>query len=433
MNSRRGVPAVGKPLAKYLARHAEPEAELARALPAFEHVVAVPACGEPPDFMSDLAPALDRDVLTIVVVNGAAGDGATARVNAETLATLSAGARSIGTTTPAYLQADPALLLIDRATAGHEVPAKQAVGLARKIAADVACALYAANKLGSRFIHMTDCDVRLPPDYLRAASGDAVLMTYPFHHVTGDEAVIDEAHAIYEVFLRYYVLGLASARSPYALHTIGSTLAVDVDAYAAVRGVPRRQAAEDFYLVNKVRKLGAVTTPRTTPLSITARRSLRVPFGTGRSTAKIAEDGGRDLYHPQIFTLVNTWLDAVDRYAEGGRSASASAVERTAAEHRDALVRALDELDADALLERALGAAPPDAAARRRRAHEHFDAFRTRKLVHLLRDGGLGELPWREALARADFVDVDPTADPFTLCQALAATERDACDTALRA
>lgn len=413
------------PLSKYLARHAEPEAALAGALPAFEHVVAVPACGEPAGFMRDLAPALHDGALTIVVVNGAAEDAATARVNAETLAVLRAGATSIATSPPAYLRGDPPLLVIDRASAGHEVPAKQAVGLARKIAGDVACALFAARKLRSRLIHMTDCDVRLPRDYLSATGEGAVLLTYPFHHVAGDEAAIDEAHAIYEVFLRYYVLGLAWARSPYALHTIGSTLAVDVNAYAAVRGVPRRQAAEDFYLVNKVRKLGAASTPDTTPLSIVSRRSLRVPFGTGRSTAKIADAGSRDLYHPQIFTLVKSWLEAVEEHAEEGSSATEVAVARTPREHRDALVRALDALDAEAALERALTATPSDAAARRRRAHEHFDAFRTRKLVHLLRDEGLGELPWREALARADFLDVDASADPFSLCRALAAAERE--------
>src|SRR6185503_7192191 len=83
-----------------------------------------------------------------------------------------------------------------------------------------------------------------------------VLLTYPFVHVPSGESAVDRAHNIYEVFLRYYVLGLAAAGSPWAMHTIGSSLAVDLDAYAAVRGVPRRDAAEDFYLVSKVAKLG---------------------------------------------------------------------------------------------------------------------------------------------------------------------------------
>jgi hypothetical protein len=411
------------PLQKYLAGYAEPEAALANELPSFDHVICVPACGESPDFLDDLAPALDDRVLVIVVVNGTEGDDRAAAANDAMLEALTRGASRIASAPPSWLRADPPCLVIDRATDGRHVPVKQSVGLARKIAADVACAMFAAGKLTSRWIHMTDCDVQLPSDYLSASPDDGVLLTYPYRHVAGGEAEIDTAHAIYEVFLRYYVLGLCSAGSRYAMHTIGSTLATEVNAYAAVRGMPKRQAAEDFYLVNKVAKLGRVMTPNSEPLRIVARRSLRVPFGTGRSTAKIAETGGRDFYHPAVFTLLGAWLSAIDHLAEVGKSPTdmaLSLVEHDA--HRAILRDALTALDAERTLTRAIATAPPNFVARQNRAHEHFDAFRTRKLVHLLRDGGLGELPWRQALAEASFVDVAQD-DPFTICEALAASE----------
>ena len=400
------------PLEKYLARHAEPEIALAGDLGAYDHVLCVPACGESPTFLNDVAPALDARVLTIIVVNGTAGDASAARANAEMLSALEA------------MPEQTPRLVIDRASPGCEVPAKQAVGLARKIAADVACAMFAAGKLTSTWIHMSDCDVVLPADYFAASGTDGVLLTYPFRHVPGGDDAIDRAHAIYDSFLRYYVLGLRAAGSPHAHHTIGSTLAVDVHAYAAVRGMPRRQAAEDFYLVNKISKLGRVVTPQCKPLDIVARRSLRVPFGTGRSTAKIAEEGGRAFYHPRVFQLVAHWLQGLERFAVAGDNpveVALGSVDDTT--DREVLGRALLTQGVEASLERALAAAPSNPAARLARAHEHFDAFRTRKLVHLLRDGGIGELPWRDALREAPFITVDPNVDPFAVSEAMASAE----------
>ena len=65
---------------------------------------------------------------------------------------------------------------------------------------------------------------------------------------------------LYEYSLRYYVAGLTYAQSPYAFHTIGSTMAVNAEHYASVRGFPRREAGEDFYLLNKLAKVGSVHT-----------------------------------------------------------------------------------------------------------------------------------------------------------------------------
>jgi hypothetical protein len=47
------------------------------------------------------------------------------------------------------------LLVIDRASPGHELPPRQGVGLARKIAADLALALLAGGSIESPWIHCT--------------------------------------------------------------------------------------------------------------------------------------------------------------------------------------------------------------------------------------------------------------------------------------
>ncbi|HEY7574809.1 MAG TPA: hypothetical protein VIB08_06565, partial [Thermoanaerobaculia bacterium] len=67
-----------------------------------------------------------------------------------------------------------------------------------------------------------------------------------------------------------------------------------------------------------------------------------------------------------------------------------------------------------------------DAATLERHLHAWFDAFRTLKLVHFLRDGGLASLPWREALSEAPFTGLSASTDddPETLRRDLSATER---------
>ena len=112
------------------------------------------------------------------------------------------------------------------------------------------------------------------------------------------------------------------ARSPYAFHTIGSTMAVNAFHYAKVRGFPRRQAGEDFYLLNKLAKVGAIRQlseeTECESIDIAARLSDRVPFGTGAATGKIMEleDPAREylFYHPAVFGLLRGWLGSLGTF-----------------------------------------------------------------------------------------------------------------------
>ena len=127
---------------------------------------------------------------------------------------------------------------------------------------------------------------------------------------------------LYEYSLRYYVAGLSYAGSPYAFHTIGSTLAVNAVHYARVRGFPRRQAGEDFYLLNKLAKVGSVrqlsAETDCEPIDIAARRSDRVPFGTGAAVGKLMELENPAteflLYHPAVFGLLRGWLGSLPAF-----------------------------------------------------------------------------------------------------------------------
>jgi len=115
----------------------------------------------------------------------------------------------------------------------------------------------------------------------------------------------------YEIFLRYWVLGLKYAKSLWAFHSIGSTIVTSTDAYLQVRGMNKREAGEDFYFLNKLAKIGSIDYIRNTCVFPSARSSSRVPFGTGKAVERFLSGKTREylLYNPQIFTIISQWLE----------------------------------------------------------------------------------------------------------------------------
>lgn len=377
--------------AKYLGRYAQPEADLADAIDDdVEHLVVVPMLAESHDSIADLAPGLAGSrSLTIIVVN-ATDDRSDEehRTNAAMLHDLGGRGRPWWRARAHGVE----VLVIDRASAGRRLPAGEGVGLARRIGCDLALALIHRGRGRTRWIHTTDADVTLPHDYFPAAAPiDAAALCYPFWHQCDYERPEDRALALYEIALRYYVVALRSAGSVYGVHTIGSTLAIDADTYAHVRGIPRRQAGEDFYLVNKARKLGPVATPQSAALTIRSRPSTRAPFGTGPAVRRIQSriEAGEPIpfYHPVGFALLRSWIHWLDDDDDFSRWPSLD----------PRLQRAAERIGAPAALER-IAASTRLPEARRRRRRDWFDGFRTLKLVHALRDHELGTTDWRTAL-----------------------------------
>jgi hypothetical protein len=436
-----------KAVAKYLARHAEPEAEAVPRLPGrFGHALIVPAYGERESLFALLGsvpggPA--GPVLVVLVLNArkespepvhAANQYARERLERELPpATTLADTPSIR----CYpLAAGGALLLVDRAAPGTFLPEGQGVGLARKIGTDMALRLRAERRLASPWLHNTDADTLLTPDYFEQTAGLDAAKTgaaiYFYEHRFEAEPELALAGRLYEISLRYYVLGLAWAGSPYAYQSMGSCLAIPAGSYAQVRGFPRKNAAEDFYVLDKLAKIGAIERLAGTPLSLEGRLSDRVPFGTGRALADLT--GGRRslanfrLYHPLVFAHLSAWLQLLDRIAST-RGDLARAVAALPPEGPFFRTGILQEALARFGVSRAVSQArarSSDAATLRRHLHTWFDAFRTLKLVHALRDGGLTSLPWQEALGEAPFTGLSGSTedDPEELRRALAEEER---------
>ncbi len=418
-------------LTQYLSRHAESEAAFAAKLAGrYGHALVIPAYGE----RESLFPLLGSvpagpggEVLIVAVLNaredspGGIHEG-NAAVRERLARELPDGEDlSAAPNIRAHRLPAGALVVVDRALPGHYLPEGQGVGLARKIGNDVVLALQAAGTVTSPWIHNTDADVLLPPDYFDqtetrdpAGVGCAI---YFYDHRFEEDPALAEAARLYEISLRYYVLGLAWAGSPYAYQSMGSCLAIPAPAYTAVRGFPRKNAAEDFYVLDKLAKVGSILRLSGSPLLLEGRPSDRVPFGTGRALRDlVARKKGLAsfrLLHPLVFGHLAAWLRVLAGVAASGGDLGAgfrALPESSLFFRADLLEQILGKMGAFEAVRKA-AAQTREPAALLRRLHTWFDAFRTLKLIHELRDGGFPSLPWRQALAEAPFTDLVAETD----------------------
>ena len=395
--------------AQYRDRYAEPESGLAALCrDVFDVVMVVPVCAESAAFIDGLrAAALGAGrLIVIAVLNGRVGaDESVHTLNAECMRGLRSrfSLRELGRGGWLGQDASMSLLVVDRFTTTRRLPSRQGVGLARKIGADVALELIAAGRVRDAFFAMTDADTRLPDDYFtRVADLDPECSAamFPFWHEPSGESQVDRATALYEIRLRYIQRGLQWANSPYAFHTVGSTMAVHALSYAQVRGVPKRRAAEDFYLLGKLSKLRPLARLRGSPVRIRSRVSHRVPFGTGAETAKLTRGDTIELYHPDCFAAVRDVTENLQRLSDPPCMSGPELLAHMSPPVKDFLesqgaLRAWQKLSEQA----------PTPLARLRRFHDWFDGFRTLKLIHYVRDHAAASLPWQDAIRLAPFMD----------------------------
>lgn len=303
------------------------------------------------------------------------------------------------------------VLLIDRAGPGRRLPAREGVGLARKIATDIGLSLHAQGHVKSPWLQCTDADVSVPKDYFTALPSQPSKLSaaiYPFEHLLEGDGEQQEAMLLYESYLHYYVLGLRHAGSCYAFHTIGSLFALHAGAYAAVRGFPKRQAGEDFYVLNKLTKIAPVLPLGSLPIQVRGRRSDRVPFGTGAALEHmcgehILTDDYR-VYDPAVFDCLQQYINALTQFAQEPIPGTLHAqLSKDTSQGGVALLNALIDQGAIKAAESAaqnVRSGPPLF----RRLMEWNDAFRTLKLVHALRDTTYPSMPLLDAVAKATFV-----------------------------
>jgi len=269
------------PLERYLKDHAEEYTETLPPVPDdLRLCIVIPALAERGNIgaVLDSLPEKDDRFEVIVVVNHK--EGASAEIvenNAGTVEDVSGRA-----------------LIIERV-----FPADVAgVGAARRAGMDLALRrLVAAGRPEKSAIACLDADSPVDPGYvegiLSVFGGDSppAAGICACRHPIPDDA--DQAKAIvaYELWLRYMEQGFRFCGSPYAFQTIGSCTVVSPRAYALADGMPRRQAGEDFYFLQKIAKVFGRVVDLDVTVRPSARVSNRVPFGTGRAMIRCRDDG----------------------------------------------------------------------------------------------------------------------------------------------
>ena len=350
----------------------------------FQYVIVVPAIAES-DNLPKLIKSLEKNdklelhntLLLIVVNNSLLSSVEVKNDNQKTLVYLR------------KIKSKVNISFIDACSAGKEMDDKNGgVGLARKIGMDLALTKFDYLSINKNIILCTDADCIVDSDYLSEISQE-------FNRNNFESGVVNFAHDIsgrndktkaiicYEIFLHYYVLGLSFAKSDYAFHTIGSTMLCAPDAYVKVEGMNKRKAAEDFYFLEKLAKIFPIGEIKSTTIHPSKRSSWRVPFGTGRSVDRYLSDERDEylLYDPKSFVVLKTWLEIFFNKS----SNEYSDLLKIAKNIDVSLFEFLSRQDFDRFTNKVLLKTSNPIEIEKQK-HFWFDAFRTLKLIHYLRD-----------------------------------------------
>lgn len=405
-----GAPPLVTVVSRYLAQYAEhPGFQVTLPSDSYQHVLVIPAYRETLSQLEQVWRKLSPALIIIVVNSPTPSDP-------ETLELLAAMPKRWQTLSPQlsdvsdeylWYQADlQTILVIDRCTR----PLSKGVGEARKIGCDTALSLIFAGVVSTNWIHNTDADAELPQDYFEVSdqtADDAGFLLYPFEHNVASSTPESIAAALYEFSILWYAFGTHAAKSPYGYPSIGSTIACDATAYARVRGWPKRTAGEDFYFLNKLRKVGQKVYANCQPIQLSSRASERVPFGTGPGIRKIAAliqpVTEHVFYHPACFLELQSFLTCLGNIQHSSvkgdwyrndlqqRFARESGLESQILSHQHQTQTVFNKF-----------------------LDDWFDGFRTLKFIHYVRDQQQPSVPfealWQSALLPDPCPDLAPEA-----------------------
>lgn len=356
----------------------------------YRGAIVIPSLAEGISLQKTLAslaenPALDLSrFLVIVVVNQRDNaEDAQSACNQEDLAWLAQVAN----------RSELQLAWVDAASPGQTLPQRHGgVGLARKIGLDLA--LTRLDWSRPPLLVWLDADTLVEPTYLPAiqqhfADSPAGAATLPFCHQPAENSHHQAAIDRYELFIRSYALGLATAGSPYAFTAVGSAMACRADTYLRCGGMNRRQAGEDFYFLQQAVKTDGVATLCGTCVYPSSRVSERTPFGTGRNITQQLSQAEPLLFYPlEAFQILHSWLALIQQSPQ----VPAGQLLDHASQTSGILAEFLEECSFTATW--ACLQANHTAPQQRLRAfHGWFDGLKTLRLVHRLCDNGFERQP----------------------------------------
>jgi len=278
---------------------------------------------------------------------------------------------------------------IDASTKNNELDDKNGgVGLARKIGMDLALTFFDYDSSKQNLVVCLDGDCTVESNYISTIrnyfDNNTISAGYVnFKHMDVLDVENERAIINYEIFLRYYVLGLIYAKSPYAYHSIGSTMVCDSESYIKVQGMNKRKAAEDFYFMEKLSKITTIKKIDGTAVLPSSRGSWRVPFGTGQRVNRFLDKVQDEyiLYSPNSFELLKRWnllFHSEEVLTSDNYLLQAKEISKT-------LFDFLNENKFAKNWERILENSNSNDQINKQKSL-WFDGFRTLKLIHYLRD-----------------------------------------------
>ena len=278
---------------------------------------------------------------------------------------------------------------IDAAAKGNELPKKNAgAGLARKIGMDLALTVFDYSSTAKKLLFCLDADCIVEKNYITSIvenfnSRNLSSAVVNFRHQIGPDSETTEAIICYEIFLRYYVLGLKFARSRYAFHAVGSTIICDYESYIKAGGMNKQKAAEDFYFLEKIAKNANVDRIDDTTVYPSSRKSWRVPFGTGQRINRFLQKNQNEylLYNPESFTILKRWLNIFNSIENFNAEEYLAEAEKIDNDLFNFLIEQNFLKDWEKIL---LNSKTKEQIFKQK--IRWFDGFRTLKLIHYLRD-----------------------------------------------
>lgn len=204
---------------------------------------------------------------------------------------------------------------------------------------------------------------------------------HPYQHEP--DAILREGIIGYELHLRCYIRGLKMASYPYAVHTVGSCMAVRASAYAKGGGMNKRKAGEDFHFLHKLVQEGGWQDINRAIVYPSCRASDRVPFGTGKAQLDYKLTLSRTTYNPEIYKVLGSLFQVIDQYYDRkfDLNLMPAEVRKFLQQHR--FEHVIFEMNRQVV----------SLPSFHKRWWQWMDGLKVLKLVHYLRDHGLADVP----------------------------------------
>jgi len=139
------------------------------------------------------------------------------------------------------------------------------------------------------------------------------VLSVPYYHKLTENEIANRAILRYEIFMRNYFINMHRIGSPYTFTAIGSAIALKVRTLRKIRNITPLSSGEDFYLLQKLRKMTPISNYNSEMVYPAARFSTRVLFGTGPAMIKGSSGNWESypIYHHSLFDKIKETYDII--------------------------------------------------------------------------------------------------------------------------